>query len=69
MPPPAPCTLGELGITVAMVAGLELHVPPIMGSFRMVISPTQTLVTPVIGRGNGLTVTTTEVKHPDEGIV
>lgn len=59
-PPPAP---GPGVITAIFVLAL-LHVPPEVRSVSVVFDPEQTGVTPNIGAGNGLTVTTVLVAHP-----
>jgi hypothetical protein len=43
--------------TVASAGLLVLHVPPALASESVVVEPAQTVVTPVIEAGSGLTVT------------
>src|SRR5690349_3272524 len=51
-------------LTVAFVVSAELHEPPVVGSVSVMAEPTITVVGPVIGAGNGSTVTSAVVKHP-----
>lgn len=41
-----------------------LHTPPVAGSVKVVVAPAHTKADPVIGEGNGLTVTGVVVIHP-----
>ena len=41
-----------------------LQVPPVVASLNTVAAPTQTVAVPVMGEGNGLTVTVTVVLQP-----
>ena len=55
------------GLTAA-TDGLELsHVPP-PASLKVVVLPTQALVVPVIGPGNGSTVTDVVADTPPQGL-
>jgi len=39
-------------------------VPPAVGSLKLVVDPAQTTAVPVIGAGNGLTVTVVVIRQP-----
>ena len=50
--------------TVALVARLELHVPPLNVLLRVVTAPTQKLPTPAISEGVAFTVTMRAFEQP-----
>lgn len=54
--------------TVATEALLLVHAPPLVASFRLVVSPTQTLDVPVTDAGLPLTVTTFVARQPDANV-
>lgn len=59
VPPPiaTPVTIPDDGSTVAIADDPELHIPPAVASDKIVVNPLHTEVIPVIGAGNGFTVT------------
>ena len=63
-PPAMPVTVPVVEPTVAIVALLLLHVPPVFGSLKVVVRPTQVLAVPVIAEGTGVTVITLVVMQP-----
>ena len=62
-PDDTPVTIPVADPTVAMVVLPLLHLPP-PASVRVVVWPTHTLVSPVMGNGNGFTVSVTVAEHP-----
>ena len=60
---PTPYTLPEASTTAPLPGLLLLHVPP-PELASVVVAPVHTVRTPVIGDGNGLTVTTTLLAQP-----
>lgn len=63
-PPGAPPYTVPILSTDAITTLVVVHVPPVVPSVKLIVDPTQTAVGPIIGTGNGFTVTTVEVKHP-----
>ena len=59
-----PLTTPDDEPTVAIVASLLLHVPPVVISDNVVVDPTQTEAAPVIADGSALTVSDLDVTHP-----
>ena len=57
VPTATPVTTPVVYPTVAFDVLLLVHVPPVTASLRLVVAPTQMLVTPLTGPGAGLTVT------------
>ena len=66
MPPvtPTPVTTPVVAPTLAMAALLLLHVAPGVVVLNVVVLPTHTFGVPLIGPGNGFTVSTVVVVHP-----
>ncbi len=64
VPAVTPVAIPVVEPMVATPRLLLLHVPPGVGSPKAVVSPTHTLSVPVIGNGNGLTVTVAVIIHP-----
>jgi len=62
-PVATPVTIPEAEPTVAIETSAVLQVPP-PTSVNVVVDPTQIPVAPVIGVGNGFTVTNFVTKHP-----
>lgn len=61
-----PVTMPVEAPTEATSGLLLLHVPPEVGSVRVVVRPTHNIDVPLIGAGNGFTVMTAMAKHPDD---
>ena len=59
----APVTI-PVALTPAIAALLLLHTPPGVISDKLIVSPAQTFVNPLIAAGDGLTTTLTDVVHP-----
>ena len=57
VPADTPVTIPVADPTLPMPGYPELQVPPVVASLRLMVSPTQTFVGPVMVAGNGLTVT------------
>ena len=68
LPDDIPVTRPDVNPTVAKVVEPLVQVPPEVPSLSGVALPTQTLVTPVIPAGNGLTVTGFVTKQPVDNI-
>ena len=64
VPADTPVTIPVPAPTEAIEVLLLLHVPPLVASLSEVVSPTQTLLTPVIADGVGLTVSIIVVVQP-----
>ena len=62
--PTAPPKTTPVDVPIVITPLLLLHVPPAEKSLRLVVSPTQTVLVPVIAAGNGLTVTSFVAKQP-----
>ena len=52
-------------LTVATVAGMQLHTPPVVTSLKVIVVPAHSLPAPVIALGTGLTVTGFVTVHPE----
>ena len=63
LPAAMPFTVPEVD-TVANVASLLLHVPPVLVSVNTVAKPAHTFAVPPIEAGNGLTVIAVEIIQP-----
>ena len=57
VPPLTPLTIPVTDPTVAIAVLLLLQVPPVVVSLKVVVAPGHVLGTPVIGPGDGFTVT------------
>jgi hypothetical protein len=68
-PTVSPVTMPVNKLTVATVVLLLLHVPPAVASLNIVVSPKHTFVLPVIGAGNGFTVTVVVMKQPNVYVI
>ena len=64
MPPPIPVTTPVVGCMVATPVALDDHVPPLTESSNVILSPSQSVVGPVITEGIGFTVMALVIKHP-----
>jgi hypothetical protein len=53
---------------VAMPGDAELQVPPPDASVNKVVWPTHTVSVPLMGAGNGLTVTVRVAEQPDSNV-
>jgi hypothetical protein len=65
--PPVTVVVGvetAVGVTVATVVTLLLHVPPGVASLKIVVRPEHMVVLPVIGRGTEFTVMVTVAVQP-----
>lgn len=59
VPAATPCTVVVVlgpAVTVATVMSLLVHVPPAVRSVQVILEPAQTVASPVIAAGTGLTV-------------
>jgi hypothetical protein len=65
VPADIPVTTPVVAPMVAIAGLLLLQVAPTVVVLNVVVLPTHTLVVPVIGPGNGLTVTVAVVMQPD----
>jgi hypothetical protein len=59
----SPVTIPVVEPTIATVVLLLLHVPKVVTSLNVVVSPEHTCKVPVIFAGNGFTVTTAVIIH------
>lgn len=64
VPPDIPVTI-PLEFIVPTDGLLLLHVPPVVDDDRETADSTHTVCSPVIGLGNGFTVATFVLTHPD----
>lgn len=64
VPPDTPVKIPDDVPMVATEGGDALHVPPEGASLRAIINDGHTAPGPVMGCGNGLTVTGVETKQP-----
>jgi hypothetical protein len=64
VPVATPNTEPELTSTLAMDVLALLHVPPEEASLKIVVVPTQKVVTPVTDAGSGFTVIKVVATHP-----
>ena len=66
MPEDIPLTTPVAGITVATAGSPLVHVPPMVASSSVTVSPTHTCVGPLIGPGAAITVTVVVAAQPPE---
>jgi len=69
VPAATPLTIPDDEPMVAIAVLLLLHVAPMLVVLNVVLAPAQTANVPVMALGAGCTVTTTVVKHAEEGSV
>jgi hypothetical protein len=65
VPAEMPVTIPVPAFMVAMAVLLQFHTPPVVVLFNAAVAPVQTLVAPVMGVGNGLTVIGEVVMQPE----